>query len=298
MPAAIAARAQADEARGDPHGRDGHARLAAASAQADFARRSDVAGRVRRRGLGAAATRSAARSRAVIRGCAACCWRTARRSARFMNAGLAGEAMRGARCGATARRHGVTDRRRGALHRALRYRPLWHGARGGCRPRHHVRPRGCRAWRCHMRCRSRAGHRCRRRGSSPAMSSSSMSTTAVSSSATTVSASFPWLGRCRTDERRDGDDGDGEGGETGARAKASLQTPEPRPNDNAGDAELLRGRNGGGRQPAFADTTAITGIWRTRPWPRTRPAASRSRRLKGRAPKPESASETKRPGDG
>ena len=81
------------------------------------------------------------------------------------------------------------------------------------------------------------------------MSSSSSATTAVSSSATTaVSASFPWLGRCRTDERRDSDDGDGEASETGARANhrsAPFRLRNPVLKDNAGDAELLRARNGG-----------------------------------------------------
>ena len=81
------------------------------------------------------------------------------------------------------------------------------------------------------------------------MSSSSSATTAVSSSATTaVSASFPGLGRGRTDERRDSDDGDGEASETGARASyrsAPFRLRNPVLKNNAGDAELLRARNGG-----------------------------------------------------
>ena len=131
------------------------------------------------------------------------------------------------RCG-VARRHGMADRRRVTRHRALRHRPLRHGARGGRRPRHHVRPRRRRAWRCHMRRRSRAGHRCGRRGSSPAMPATAVPTSAVSASATTAgSASFPRVGRCRTDERRYSDDGDGKGCDIGARAKHRCNSGTP-----------------------------------------------------------------------
>ena len=171
-----------------------------------------------------------------------------------MNAGRARAAMRGARCGA-AWRDGMDDGSQApALHRALRQRPCGMAREARRRPRHHVRAAALPRVALPYAVPEQGGPSAPPPGSSPAVSSSAMS----SSATTAVSASFPRLGRCRTDERRDGDDGDGEGARLGA-CEASLPLRNPA---QAITREMriccarsgTTGRRGGNRSPALVES--------------------------------------------